>query len=133
MIQDFYFINTVIMAQGHCLHVVPIQITRRNISLTWPRFIVYIYVSQGIEEIRHFRKCLEFPQLPRHFWNCLGICRTLVNIHYLVFNFKCSNSGKQHSIQNSICFGIQISCVVFCSKKYSPVIGGIKVGTDRLA
>ena len=30
-------------AQRHILHIVPIQITRWNISLTWPRFIVDIY------------------------------------------------------------------------------------------
>jgi hypothetical protein len=25
------------------------------------------YMSQAIAEIGHFQKCLEFPQLPRHF------------------------------------------------------------------
>ncbi len=25
-----------------------------------------MYMSQAFAEIRHFRKCLDFPQLPRH-------------------------------------------------------------------
>ena len=30
------------------------------------RALYLLYISQAIEEIRHFRKCLEFPQMPRH-------------------------------------------------------------------
>ena len=37
------------------------DLQKKNIKLFFQ-----LYMLQGIAEIRHFRKCLEFPQLPRH-------------------------------------------------------------------
>ncbi len=48
-----------------------------------------LYMSKGFAEIRHFRKCLDFPQLPRH-------------LQKMLFIWQCSISGKWHSISKKL-------------------------------
>ncbi len=57
-----------------------------------------VYMSKAIAEIRHFRKCLVFPQLPRHFQKCLGSYR--IRFKWFLF-LQCSKSGKKQINKNN--------------------------------
>ena len=46
----------------------------KTININIP-FLTTVYMSQAIEEIRHFRKCLGNSRNAWSFHNCLGICR----------------------------------------------------------
>ncbi len=51
-------------------------------TVLYKNFLIMIYMSQAIEEIRHFQNCLGNWGKPRHFRKCLG---NLGNLNLTIF------------------------------------------------
>ena len=60
-----------------------------------------MYVSQGIEEIRHFRKSLEFLQLPRQFRKFYSLLKNNIKFQNTHFPGNCKNQLSQLLLQKN--------------------------------